>query len=238
VPDNTSVPPVTGREFEALAEHAGGAYLRYSFTMGTAQEIAFLVDALRLRPRDLVLDVGCGPGRHCGALVSRGVRAVGFDLSQRFLVEAGEGLWVRGDARRLPFETDSFDAAVCLCQGGFGLLGGDDGVVIEEIARVLRPGGRVAVSAFSAYFAVRFIEEGDRFDAATGVNHEVAEVRSPAGDPRSFDLWTTCFTPRELRLIARQAGVEVEGLWAVRPGAFAKNPADIDHPEFLLVGEV
>jgi SAM-dependent methyltransferase len=171
-------------------------------------------------------------------LRSLGIDTIGFDLSQRFLSEAGPGPWVRGDARELPFAPDSFDAAICLCQGGFGLLGGDDGEAVAELARVIRPGGRMALSAFSAYFAVRFLEEGDDFDADRGVNHELAEVRNPEGEARSFDLWTTCFTPRELRLIAGRCGVSVKELWSVGPGAYARRPPDLDHPEFLLVGEV
>jgi SAM-dependent methyltransferase len=229
---------ITGREVEAIAEHTGSTYLRYSFARGTEQEIRFLWGALGLSEGQRVLDVGCGPGRHSTLLRRMGVDAVGLDLSERFLREAGRGYWVRGDARSLPFASGSFDTAICLCQGGFGLLGGDDEQVIGEMARVLRPGGRMAVSAFSSYFAVRFLEPGDDFDAARGVNHELAEVLDGTGAKRTFDLWTTCFTPRELRLIARDAGVAVSALWAVAPGAYAKRPPDLDHPEFLLIGEV
>jgi ubiquinone/menaquinone biosynthesis C-methylase UbiE len=230
---------VTGREFEAVASHAREAYLRYSFTKGTEQEVGFLIDELSLKPGMRVLDVGCGPGRHAHALLAHGIDVVGLDISMAFLRAAGEGTWVRADARRLPFSNGSFDAAISLCQGGFGLLGGaDDAGVIEQMAGVLKKGGAIAVSAFSAYFAVRHLEEGDTFDAGTGVNHELAEVLDPAGNPQEFDLWTTCFTPRELRLIAAAAGVEVCGLWSVTPGAYERRVTDLDHPEFLLVARV
>jgi ubiquinone/menaquinone biosynthesis C-methylase UbiE len=230
---------VTGREFEAVASHAREAYLRYSFTKGTEQEVGFLIDELSLKPGMRVLDVGCGPGRHAHALLAYGIDVVGLDISMAFLRAAGEGTWVRADARRLPFSNGSFDAAISLCQGGFGLLGGaDDAGVIEQMAGVLKKGGAIAVSAFSAYFAVRHLEEGDTFDAGTGVNHELAEVLDPAGNPQEFDLWTTCFTPRELRLIAAAAGVEVCGLWSVTPGAYERRVTDLDHPEFLLVARV
>ena len=230
---------MTGREFEALAAHAGPAYLRYSFTKGTGHEVAFLAGALGLAPGSRVLDVGCGPGRHSRALAALGCEVVGLDISAPFLQAAGPGRWVRADARRLPFSSGSFDAAISICQGGFGLLGGhDDAGVVAGMASVVRPGGRVALSAFSAYFALRYLEEGDTFDAATGVNHERAEVRDPSGRAATFDLYTTCFTPRELRLMAAAAGVTVSGLWSVAPGDYSDRPPDIDHPEFLLVGEV
>ncbi|MGH9058591.1 MAG: class I SAM-dependent methyltransferase, partial [Acidimicrobiales bacterium] len=115
---------MTGREFEAVADHAGAAYLRYSFTKGTAQEVGFLVEAVGLHPGMRVLDVGCGPGRHALALRAQGIDVVGLDLALAFLRTAGPGSWVRADARTVPFPNGAFDAVICLCQGGFGLLGG------------------------------------------------------------------------------------------------------------------
>jgi hypothetical protein len=93
------------------------------------------------------------------------------------------------------------------------------------------------VSGFSSYFQVRYLEESDRFDAAAGVNHERTTLRDPAGAEAEFDLWTTCFTPRELRLLAERAGLEVRHLWSVTPGAYRADPPSIDTPEFLMVAE-
>ena len=227
--------------FEAVAEHAGTAYLRYSFTKGTEQEVGFLVDELKLEPGQRLLDVGCGPGRHAHALAEQGLEVVGVDISARF-VELAVGLaperarFVRGDARLLPVASGTFDAAISLCQGGFGLVAGEDGAVIAEMARALKPDGRMAASAFSSYFMVRFLEDTDTFDADAGVNHERTAVKSEAGEDADFDLWTSCFTPRELRLIADRAGLAVDAIWSVTPGAYARNRADLEHPEWLLVG--
>src|SRR5215208_6996247 len=81
----TAAPGGAGHWFEPVAEHLGEAYLRYSFTKGTAQEVGFLVDALALEPGQLVLDVGCGPGRHAHALAEQGIRVHGVDISHRFV---------------------------------------------------------------------------------------------------------------------------------------------------------
>src|ERR1700759_3528704 len=77
--------------FEPIADHLGAAYLRYSFTKGTAQEVDFLVDALGLAPGQRVLGVGCGPGRHAHELARRGVTVHGVDISHRFVDLARRG---------------------------------------------------------------------------------------------------------------------------------------------------
>src|SRR4029079_12064094 len=139
------------------------------------------------------------------------------------------------DVRELD-EHGDFDAAICLCQGGFGLLGGtEDAALLERFAAALRPGGRLALSAFHVAFAVRFLETGEQFDAATGVNHERATLRDESGAEQEFDLWTTCFTARELRLMDTADGLVVESVSGVTPGKYGDDAPSLEHPELLLV---
>lgn len=227
--------------FNPIAAFLGPAYLRNAFTMGTDQEVGFLVDALGLEPGMRVLDVGCGPGRHSVALARRGITAHGVDLSPEFVRlarDAASGLPATFDVldvRDLAFGAE-FDAAICLCQGGFGLLGGeDDEGIVPRIAAAVRPGGGLAVSAFSAYFAVRWLEDGDTFDPSTGVNHEVATLRNVESAEIDADLWTTCFTARELRLLARSAGLVDVRISGVTPGDYGTGPVTFERPELLLL---
>ena len=245
-----------GHWFEDLADFLGPAYLRYSFTKGTAQEVEALISLLDLRPGQRVLDVGCGPGRHSLGLAAAGLDVVGVDISEAFVALAteaaglgelpGEARFEVADARNLTFESE-FDAVISLCQGAFGLAGGPgspldldrelDEPILAGIARALRPGGRAAISAFSAYFQLRYLEDHDTFDAASGVNHETTSVRNEEGVERPAELWTTCFTPRELRLLARLVGLEVRAVHGVTPGSYGAQQASIDTPEFLLLAE-
>ncbi len=237
-------PSPSGPWFNQIAAFLGPAYLKNAFTKGTAQEVDFLVGALGLQPGMRVLDVGCGPGRHAHALAERGIEVHGVDLSPEFIDLARDSTadlpatFEVLDVRDLAFASE-FDAAICLCQGGFGLLGGtDDEAIIANIARAVRPGGGVAVSAFSSYFALRWIEDGDDFDPATGVNHEVATLRNEAGTEIGRDLWTTCFTARELRLLAAAAGLTDVRISGVTPGGYGNGPVTLQNPELLLLARV
>jgi len=230
--------------FENVADHLGGAYLRYSFTKGTRQEVDHIVAALGLEPGMRVLDVGCGPGRHAYELARRGIATHGIDISQTFIdlaaKDAPEGAtFERLDARALEFDGE-FDAVICLCQGAFGLMtaSGEDEVVLTGMAQALRPGGQLALSAFNAYFAVKYFateEHGATFDADLGVNHEHTEVRNEAGEPRTVDLWTGCYTPRELRLLCHLAGLHVDSISSVEPGSYGHDAPTTESAEFLVV---
>jgi SAM-dependent methyltransferase len=233
--------PAPGHWFEPIAEHLGAAYLRYSFTKGTDQEVAFLIDQLGLSPGMRVLDVGCGPGRHARALAERGVVTHGVDISPRFVELASEGAppgatFERLDARVMTFDSD-FDAVICLCQGAFGLMTADghDETVFAGISRALRPGGRLALSAFSSYFVTKHWDESD-FDPDVGVNHERTEVKNEVGESIEVSLWTGCYTPRELRLLCAVNGMIVDSISSIEPGAYRLDPPNVDLPEFLLVG--
>ncbi len=238
-----------GHWFEELADHLGSAYLRYSFTKGTVAEVDSLVELAGLGRRSRALDVGCGPGRHAHELARRGVDVVGVDISATFvdLARAAgiEGCrFERGDARRLGFAAE-FDLAYSLCEGGFGLLGGPaadptdpdagDLAVLDGMRRAVRPGGLVVVSAFNAYFQVRHLEDVSTFDVDTGTQFERMEIRDPEGRVAEADAWTTTMTPRELRLLARLAGLIPERVLGATPGRYGTQPPSLDLEEHLLV---
>lgn len=234
--------------FQPVAEFLGPAYLRNAFTQGTEQEVDFLWDALGLAAGQRVLDVGCGPGRHALALARRGAGVTGIDISADFVALARQAAAEEGfetctfavaDAATSTYDGE-FDAVISLCQGGFGLPrhGADDDAVFGALVRAGKPGAALAVSAFSAYFQVRFLEDHDTFDADRGVNHEQATVKGPDGDERAFDLWTSCWTPRELRLLAHRHGLTDVRVHGVTPGRYEAAPPDLDCPEFLLLARV
>jgi SAM-dependent methyltransferase len=227
--------------FAPVGDRLGRAYLRYDFTKGTDQEVEFLRALLDLPSGARVLDVGCGPGRHSVRLAAAGLAVTGIDVSPGFLEiaaadarSAGVGAaFFQVDARQMPFD-DEFDAVLSICQGGFGLMGKDDSVVLRRMAEAVVPGGLVVVTAFNAYFAAR--EQTDaHLDADTGVVYEVMRFKDPEGAEHAVDAWTSVYTPRELRLLALGVGLVPEHIWSVSPGDFARRPPDTQHYEFMLV---
>lgn len=243
---------MTDREhwFEDLASHMKSAYLRYSFTKGTIQEVDFILDSTGAVVGSSFIDVGCGPGRHSLELARRGMRVCGIDVSQDFIDIArrqasdeslSDAEFVRLDARSLQNELSlhaQFDFAICLCQGAFGLMVDDrqDVDILKGIRKCLKPNGVVVLSAFNAYFSVKHHDEAE-FDARTGVSHETTDIRNDNGELKSVDLWTGCYTPRELRLVFDLAGFDMVSMSSVEPGHYSAAECSTELPEFLVIAK-
>ena len=186
--------------FAAIGDTLGSAYLRYSFTRGTRQEVNALIEMLELDPTRRILDVGCGPGRHAHELARRGFTVHGIDISPRFVelarADAPDGATFEVADARIWHADEPFDVVISLCQGAFGLADGPgssgpdpDMALLANVVASLRPGGRLALSAFSAYFQVHNLHETDDFDADSGVNHERMTIKDDEGDDHEVEAW-------------------------------------------------
>jgi demethylmenaquinone methyltransferase / 2-methoxy-6-polyprenyl-1,4-benzoquinol methylase len=117
-----------------------------AFTMGLDGRWRRLAAASAVRPGDRVLDAACGTGDLALAALEAGGDVTGLDFSERMLQRARRKSdaieWVHGDVLALPFDDAAFDAATI----GFGIRNVEDlDEALRELARVLRPGGRLAV---------------------------------------------------------------------------------------------
>lgn len=124
----------------------------------------------------LILDVGCGDGRHSIMIDNNGGRAIGVDLSKNMLREAKtlypNGDFQKMDMRRLSFKDDFFDG-ICSSGSIYHVTKSDVKKVIKEFRRVLKMKGVVAIS----------------FKLGQGEGIE-ANPKSYSGSPRYFAYYS------------------------------------------------
>ena len=133
-------PAWSGEAYDAWYEEPWG---RYAF----AVETQAVLSALGSLAAGRVLDGGCGSGRLLPVLAARDTAAVGLDLEPAMLTVAARRTGVplvRGDVQLLPFPAAVFDAAVAVVE-----FVSDPALAIEELCRVVRPGGRLVIGALN-----------------------------------------------------------------------------------------
>ena len=208
-----------GEEGEYWAAHAD----RYD--AASAHFDPALIDGARIAAADRVLDVGCGAGisTRAAARVATAGHATGIDLSGQLLAEArrrseaagsANTTFVQGDAQVHPFEPAAYDVVI----SRFGaMFFGDPVAGFSNLARALRPGGRLALLSW---------QELARNEWLLGIRRALAAGRPlpepPGNAPGPFGL----SAPDHVRRVLTAAGFEAVDLAEV-PGT-VRLGADAD----------
>jgi len=219
------------------------------FTKNTVNEVDYLLDELHLPPGGAVLDVGCGTCRHAVELAKRGYAVTGLDLSSEMLSRAADAAraekvhveWVRSNATQFTFP-GRYDAAVCLCEGAFGLLGDSDDPIDQpmsilcNISRSLKPQAKAVFTVLNGAAMLRKYQNNDvvegRFDPLAMV--ESSEHPPQVGLP-AVPVRERAFVPTELILLFRIAGMSVLNLWGGTAGNWGRRSLDLDEIEIMIV---
>ena len=218
----------------------------------TEEELAFIIDALELRPGERLLDLACGHGRISIPLAERGLRVTGLDLSEPSLELARENAaaagvdveLVHGDMRELPWEAE-FDVVVNVFSS-FGYFDDDaeDERVLGQVARALTPGGRflldtVNVLALARRYQRRLWQEhGDGvmtmehdFDLIRGRQRTNWTIIRADGSRAHLDHDLRAYAPWELVAMVERAGLSFERAY----GGFDGSDPSLDGWRFILV---
>lgn len=144
----------------------------------------------KIRPVDLVLELGCGYGRVLAKLAANAKWVIGIDISSPSLRFAGDFLQgisnvslYQMDAASLGFRERAFDCIVCI-QNGISAFHVDPRILISESLRATRPGGLILFSSYSNKFWKEPIEmvrapvggrspRGDRLRKDKGRSHRL-----------------------------------------------------------------
>lgn len=216
------------------------------------REVARLLELLELPSGARVLDCPCGQGRHAHLLTEAGFDVDGLDYSEPLLAIAKKRgtakrlRYTQGDMRKLPARwTGKFDAVVNLFTSfGFFDSPQDDLMVLEEFARVLKPGGQLVWHGGSRDGVMaRFLsrdwwstEDGTlfgqerRFDPLSGFLSITSTWRGPKGDgERSHRI--RLYSASELASRMRDVGLVVEQAF----DAWQDKPLTRKSSEMLLL---
>lgn len=218
------------RDFEKAAHGSKAESYHDRFSAVTNRAIEPLLEAAQVSASTRLLDVASGPGHLAGIAAGRGAAVIGTDLAPQMVALATKlypaVTFREASADQLPFANGSFDAATCAF--GVGHFPDAPGVV-AEMARVLAPGGRMALAWWEGFARNRI--NGIFYDVMTQLAVTAAGA-VPAGPPMDR------YSDRDrFAALLREAGLkdvsvepvtfmhpvkDVDQLWNIAMGSFAR----------------
>ncbi|WP_212971808.1 bifunctional 2-polyprenyl-6-hydroxyphenol methylase/3-demethylubiquinol 3-O-methyltransferase UbiG [Bacillus sp. J14TS2] len=240
----SSVFDYNGDYYKEIGDFLRENYLNYGYTQGTKQEVDFLVEILEVSRKASILDIGCGPGRHCLEFARRGYNTVGVDISSGFINYANKvateqnlnSKFFVADARDLHFN-QQFEGAICLCEGAFGLAGNEENhrKILKGVYNALTPNGIFVLTVINALSAARNLTDNCEFDTYTCTKIDKEKLISPEGETKEVPVYTTAFTFRELKYLLESEGFEVDAAYGCSAGNFSKKPLTINDIEIMII---
>jgi SAM-dependent methyltransferase len=173
------------------------------------------------------------------------------DISSGMLAEAEKAAreagveveWIHADATTFN-STKQYDAAICLCEGAFGLIGPKDNpcdhdlVILGNINNALKPLAKLILTALNGCRLIRKYSQEDvkrsRFDPLTMVEVSTMEYDTAEGK-KTVMVREGGHVPSELVFLLHQAGFSVEHIGGGTAGNWGRRPLDLDEIETMVI---
>jgi len=209
----------------------------------TLAEADFIAATLELRQGTSALDLGCGEGRHLEALGRSGASLFGVDFDRPALARAARfARAVEGDLRALPFKSGCLANVYCWYSTLFVFDEAGNRRALAEVARILRPGGRLLFQTVNAEHlaaepGARFehrlpdgsmVREESHFGAATGVDEGTRTLELPGGEILRGRYRLRYYQSAQLSEMFASAGLRIASMFgSIRGEAFSRQALDL-----------
>ena len=251
IPDTPE--PIKPKSWKEFFQENASTYDENGFAQNSLVEVQFLIDLMQLKPGMKLLDMGCGTGRHAVLFAEKGIQVTGVDFSSEMLEVARkkaelQGLdieWVEADATTFG-RVAAFDAAICICEGGLGLLDHhEDGVshdlaILGSIAGSLKQGAPFVSTALNGYRTIRMMQDENvnqgSFDPVNMVCFYADQMHTASG-PIDMQIKERLFIPPEMVALMTHSGFAVEHVWGGTAGEWGKRPLRLDEIEVMYVAK-
>jgi SAM-dependent methyltransferase len=246
--------------YESLFENFANTYEKEDFTKGTLQEVDFIEKEIFSDKTKLILDVGCGTGRHSVELSKRGYTVTGFDLSDDQLAKSKENAgkenvrvdFFKQDARTFNFE-GKFDLIIMLCEGAFPLMETDEMnfAILQNAFNSLKKDGKFIFTTLNGLFPLfhsvkDFINskqengniQNNTFDLKTFRDYSEYTVTDDFGNSKTLKCNERYYVPSEITWLLKSIGFGKIDIFGGIVGEFSRNlPLDTEHYEMLVIAE-
>jgi hypothetical protein len=152
--------------------------------------------------------------------------------------------WVHSDATQF-VANKTFDAAICLCEGAFGLFNISDDpdlhsrAILHNISNTLKPKALFVLTTLNPFSKIRQYTQDDvnsgRFDPASMLEVQTEEWDLPGGKRMLMHFKDRRYFPSELRWLMAEVGLRVEHVWGGTAGNWGRRPLELDEIEYMVV---
>lgn len=218
----------------------------------SSREVKSIIRMMDLKPKAKILDLCCGYGRHSIELAQRGFKVTGYDLSDFFLNKAKNdsavsGLkisYVKGDMRKLPFES-RFDAVINIFTSfGYFDRERDDLKVLKGVCKALKDRGLFLLDLKNREHLIRNFQrrrwrpekdfimlEDNFFDLFTSRWESTRTLVFSNGKRAEHSISMRLYSFAEILILLKKAGFVLESVY----GDFDFGEYSLDSPRMILI---
>ena len=214
--------------YEEMFENYAETYEKEPFVKGTLGEVDFIEQLIDHDKNIMILDIGCGTGRHSIELAKRGYSVTGVDLSEAQLRKAREKAekekvdvrFIKADARELSFHNE-FDLVIMLCEGAFSLMETDEMnfEILKNAKNALNDGGTFLFNTLNGLFPLfhsvkdfinghydEDVSKENTFDLMTFRDHSEYEHTDDDGNKKTLICNERYYVPSEITWLLKSLG--------------------------------